>query len=529
MNKFFQTCAIAGLTAAAAFTATSLEARPSRATTGAKYIIFLIGDGMSSVQVQATEAFLAANNGLDPNVATEMDNAENLLNMNLLPVRGINTTYASNRFITDSAAAGTALATGSKTNYGVIGKDTSLTQSYMSIAEMAQEKNYKVGIVSSVSLDHATPGAFYANVDSRNSYELIAVQAAQSGFNFFGGGGWRRASNNAYPAAFPAMSGNTLTEMFTLAGYSMLNDETSIRALKSAPQDMVVCTVPVLQSSDAMPYEIDRAPGAISLAEMTEIAIDCLYANNTTGFFLMVEGGKIDWACHANDPMGTIGDMVDFDNAVGKAIEFYNQHPDETLIVVTGDHETGGLTIGFSGTGYETSFANLLNQASSYEAFGAVLAAYKTNRSFSDPYDPVSENIDSAMKTQIVDSFGIDYDSLSAYRQQRLEDAFDRSMGGVPLTGTSAPSGYVGGSTTIDSLNYGGYDALTMELCHQFSQDTGLGWTSYAHTAVPIPVMAMGFDDYRFAGFYDNTDIAKSIAAAMRVSHDLPHVVAVED
>ncbi|MGE9292421.1 MAG: alkaline phosphatase [Puniceicoccales bacterium] len=522
MKKFFQSCAFAGLTAALAFSATSLQARPSRETVGAKYVIFLIGDGMASVQIQAAEAYLVALNGGDANIATDVDQPQNRLNMNLLPVAGINTTYATDRFITDSAAAGTALATGSKTLVGTIGKDSSLSTSFKSVAELAQEKGYKVGVVSSVSLDHATPGAFYANVDSRNSYELVAVQAAQSGFNFFGGGGWKRASNNAYPTAFPAMGGDTLDEMFEVAGYSMLNDTASIRALKTTPQDMVVCTVPVLQSSSAMPYEIDRAEDAISLAEMTEIAIDCLYDNNNSGFFLMVEGGKIDWACHANDAMGTIGDTIDFDNAVGKAIAFYNEHPNETLIVVTGDHETGGLTIGFSGRGYETTFANLLNQQMSYEAFTGAVYTYKADMNFGETYDAESTNMDDTIKALIADNFGIVYDSLSDYRKERLEDAFDRSMSGAPVNETSAPSGYTGGTNSVDYLYYGGYDALTMEVCHQFSQDTGLGWTTYSHTAVPIPVMAMGYDEYRFNGFYDNTDIAKSIAAAMRVSETLP-------
>ena len=126
-----------------------------------------------------------------------------------------------------------------------------------------------------------------------------------------------------------------------------------------------------------MPYAIDRPATNLSLAEMTEVAIACLTQKNgkgngkDKGFFLMVEGGKIDWACHANDAMATIGDMLDFDDAVGVALEFYKKHPQETLIVVTGDHETGGMTVGHATTGYTAYYDRLLDQTNSFQYFGA--------------------------------------------------------------------------------------------------------------------------------------------------------------
>ena len=527
MNKLARHCLLGGLIASAAFIPPTLLARPAREVLGAKYVFFLIGDGMSATQIHATEAYLTAANGGDANLAAHLRQDQNRLNLNRLPVSGIQTTFAYDHLITDSAAAGTALACGSKTLSGVIGMDHTKTKEFKSVAELAKESGRKVGIVSSVSLDHATPASFYANTAARSGYEEVAVEAARSNFDFFGGGGWLKPTSSAYRTLYPSLATTSLAAILANEGYTTIATDAEIRVLKTAPRGKVVCTVPTLQSSAAMPYGIDTPAGQVRLAEITEVAIACLMKNNTQGFFLMVEGGKIDWACHANDPMGTIGDVLDFDVVVGVAIDFYKQHPTETLIIVTGDHETGGLTLGFSGRGYETAFEKLGGQKVSYEAFGAKVAAYKAAKAFRSPYDAATNNIDTTMKALIAADFGIVYDELPAHRQGLLEAAFDRSMGGpADNTPTGWDRGY-GAATniaTVDYLYYGGYDPLTMEISHQTSYETGLGWTSYSHTAVPIPVMAMGFDDYRFAGYYDNTDVAKKIAAAMRVRSDLPIV-----
>ena len=530
MNKLTRLCILGGMAASTAFVATGLQARPAREIAGAKYVFFFIGDGMSATQIQATEAYLTAKNDGDVNLAANLRKTDNILNLNRLPVHGMQTTYAYDHLITDSAAAGTALACGTKTNSGVIGMDYSKTKEFKSIAELAKESGRRVGIISSVSLDHATPASFFANTANRSGYEEVAVEAALSNFDFFGGGGWLYPTSNAYKTLYTKLSTSSVEAVLANEGYSTLNTDAAIRALKTTPRTKVVCTVPVLQSSAAMPYAVDKPAGQVSLAEMTEVAVACLTGNNSGGFFLMVEGGKVDWACHANDPVGTIGDMLDFDDAVGVAIDFYKQHPNDTLIIVTGDHETGGLTLGFSGRGYESAFEKLLGQKLSYEAFGAKVAAYKTAKAFAKPYNTAANNIDQQMKDMILADFGLSFDSLSDYRKNLLEAAYDRSMSGAALAGTTTATGWDRGYGTtetisnVDYLYYGGYDALTMEISHQISYETGLGWTSYSHTAVPIPVMAMGFDDYRFAGFYDNTDIAKSIAAAMRVNATLPIV-----
>ena len=120
-----------------------------------------------------------------------------------------------------------------------------------------------------------------------------------------------------------------------------------------------------------MAYDLDRTDGQWALADYVDKGIELL--DNEKGFFMMVEGGKIDWACHANDAMASIKDTIALSNAVDEAVEFYNEHPDETLIIVTGDHETGGLTIGYAGTNYDLYFNNLSNQKISFSKFDAVL------------------------------------------------------------------------------------------------------------------------------------------------------------
>ncbi len=470
-----------------------------------KYVFFFLGDGMSSAQIQATEAYLTTFNGGDAQEAADLLKRENRLNMTEMPVAGMQTTYDAHALMTDSASSATAFACGLKTSSGVIGMNDKKNTRYKSIAQLAHEAGMKVGVLSSVSLDHATPAAYYASVTNRGLYGDIDVQLAQSGYAFFGGGGLK------------VMSAETLAEY----GYTVRNDRESILALKDAPMEKVVCVNPWLQDSAAMPYAIDRPETNLSLAEMTEVAIATLSkesgcgnrkwrckgrSGRSKGFFIMVEGGKIDWACHANDAMATIGDMIDFDNAVGVALDFYQQHPHETLIVVTGDHETGGMTIGHATTGYKAYYDELLGQTNSFTHFGA--NQWKAHKAaFSDGYDAARpDNLagNDEMLGLMVSVFGLSYEELNAYQKEKLEDAYDKSM--------------CGSNDNSDAENqylYGGYEPIVVTITHILNERASIGWTSYSHTGVPVPVFAQGQKAELFAGFYDNTDIAKKLASAM--------------
>lgn len=488
----------------AAFAAFSLgiafdaEARPRRSTRGAKYVFFFLGDGMANVQMQAAEAFLTEANGDSHNSGADMLYPENKLNMSKFPVQGMQTTYAEDRFITGSAASATAFASGIKTSIGTIGKASDHSTSYRSVAELAFDAGKKVGVISSVSVDHATPAAYYANVNSRGEYAEIGLQAAASNFNFFGGGGWK------VPATETAFTDN---------GYSIKNTRTDIMALQGAPEDKVVCINPWLQDGQAMPYAMDRPADNVSLAEMTQTAVNCL-EDDPDGFFIMVEAGKIDWACHANDAMAAIMDTLAFDDAVGVALSFMAEHPSETLIVVTGDHECGGMALGFAGTGYATAVQALQGQVVSLQKFSDEILPTYENSSY-DPANPdgPSSNIDEAMKTLFANNFGLVWDDLNDYEKEQLEDAYDKHMGGA--TGNTAEE---------DGIRYKYYNSIAVTLTHILNEQAGIAWTSYSHTGVPVPVLATGFDAYRFNGFYDNTDIAKRIGMAMRIPNRVPVV-----
>jgi alkaline phosphatase len=485
-----------------------------------KYVFFFLGDGMANAQIQATEAYLTTINGGSAEIAEDLLQRGNRLNMTQLAVQGMQTTYDSFALMTDSASSATAFACGIKTKSAVIGMDSTLTRRFKSVAQLAQEQGKKVGVISSVSLNHATPAAYFADVTSRGLVNSIATQMAESGYEFFGGGG-------IVSPLGASRSGDTDNDIWTLLdvnGYEVLKDREAILALKKDPRDLVVAINPFLQDAEAMPYAIDKPATNLSLAEMTEVAIAVLSAkekpgrrpehpgnfknNRDNGFFLMVEGGKIDWAGHANDAMAVIGDMLDFDDAVGVALEFYRRHPRQTLIIVTGDHETGGMTIGHATTGYKAYYDRLLGQKHSFTHFG--LNQWKEHK---DASGAVVGNLagDSAMLDLMEATFGLKWADLDAYQQERLEDAYLMSMAGAN-----------GNSTAKNAVLYGNYEPIIVTITHVLNERASIGWTSYAHTGVPVPVYAQGRGAEHFSGFYDNTDIAKKIARVLNVRQPLP-------
>ena len=474
-----------------------------------RYVFFFLGDGMSATQTQAAEAYLTTFNGGRATEAADLLRPENRLNMSTFPVMGMQTTYDAHALMTDSASSATAFACGLKTQSGVIGMDDSKTYSYKSIAQLAAEQGRRVGVISSVSLDHATPAAYYASVPSRGDMNTIARQMAASGYEFFGGGGLA-ATEGA----------SILAGEFAAGGYTVLNSKKDILGLKNNPKARVYCINPELQDAKAMPYAIDRTDKGLSLAEMTEVAISVLKdgprsrPGRDQGFFLAVEGGKIDWAGHANDAMANIGDTLAFDDAVGVALEFYRRFPSQTLIVVTGDHETGGMSIGHATTGYTGYYDRLLDQKMSFtavidsEPFKAIKAKYPKG-SYTDSASNLES--DSDMLALMQEAFGLDYAALNAYQKEKLEDAFDMSMG--KMNDNSADE---------NKFLYGGYEPIIVTITHILNERASIGWTSYSHTGVPVPVYAIGQDAQRFEGFYDNTDIAKQMARAMNIHEPLP-------
>jgi alkaline phosphatase len=424
--------------------------------------------------------------------------------MSTFPITGMATTFAYDRLIPDSAAAGTSLACGKKTYNICISMDSDYNP-VPTIAEKAKQAGMKVGIVSSVSIDHATPACFYAHQKSRNYYYEIGHDLPKSGFDYFGGGGFKDPEGKKrVDKDKPAVN---VVEAVKQAGYKVVRKRDELNACQ--PGEKVVAYNEVLDADAALYYELDRKPDHISLAEFTRKGIELL--DNPKGFFMMVEGGKIDWACHANDARASIDDTIALDAAVKEALNFLRRYPTQTLILVTADHETGGLSLGFNDPltdnpndgkpyapdGYVTCFEILKNQKVSYIEFEKMVKAVQNP----------PENLDGTLKDLIKTHYSLDYDQLKPFEQAMLEDAFDRSM----KRATNKKS------DEEEYLLYGGYDPLTVTVTHLLNRRAGIGFSSYSHTALPAPVLAVGRGALLFEGFYDNTDIPRKIASLMKI------------
>ncbi|MGN1083577.1 MAG: alkaline phosphatase, partial [Lachnospiraceae bacterium] len=352
-----------------------------------KYVFMFIGDGMSYPQIQSTadylgaltdEDYFMAQPSLDDNKGAILDGPQYLNFMNFAAA-GSAITYDSNSFAPDSASTATSLSTGKKTYSGTINMDETGTTAYETITEKVHKQlGMKVGIISSVNLNHATPAAYYAHQASRNSYYEIGVELVKSGFEYFAGGGLKKVTG--YDAENPEKN---LYEMASENGYKVVMTQAEAEQV-SAADGKVIIIDENLADSAAMAYELDRTADMWSLADYVAKGIEVL--DNDKGFFMMCEGGKIDWACHANDAASTISDTVALANAVQVAVDFAKNHAEETLIIVTGDHETGGLTIGFAGTDYDTYLTLLQSQKISFAKYDSdYVAAYKANKtSFED-------------------------------------------------------------------------------------------------------------------------------------------------
>ncbi len=467
-----------------------------------KYIFYFIGDGVGSPQINVTEAALNSPDFRLKSAAKSGNVGIGELNMRKFPVTGMQTTHAEDRYITGSAASATALATGYKTTINTVGMDGNHSQDLKTMAEMARDKGMKVGIISSVSIDHATPACFYAHTPHRNNYYTIGQHLTQSNFDYFAGGGvrWNKYDSDGETSGL-AEDINLFLDAAESNGYTYVNTRSAFDALTSG-SGKVIATLEkfyssVSATSGALPYTIDLDEQAsendkITLSEFTAKGIEIL--DNDNGFFMMVEGGKIDWACHANDVVSAAHNTVEFDKAIGLAVDFYEQHPDETLIVITGDHECGGLTLGFATTAYETAFDLLNHQSVSYESYTAKVQGWAAEGSMS--FEEALNDVKS--------TFGLGDESkglgLTDYEIGLLEDAFNRSMTGESLH-----------TDQEVSVLYGYYDPFTVTITHILDNKAGIDWTSYSHTGVPVPVLAMGQGQYEFSGYYDNTDVAKKI------------------
>ena len=506
--------ALAGCSAAAAnegsSNSTAAPAAAAASTTGTavtapKYVFLFIGDGMSYPQIQSTADYLGAltdedywqaQPSLDDNQGAILDGPSYLNFMNF-EAAGSAVTYDSNSFAPDSASTATSIATGYKTYSGSINVDETGTVKYETIAEkLHEQKGYSVGVITSVNLNHATPAALYAHQASRSSYYEIGLEMIASDFEYFAGGG----------LLSPTGSEGDQEDLYALAaeaGYTVTRTQADAEKV-GADTEKAILIDEHLADSDAMAYEIDRTEDMWSLADYVEKGIEVL-SDDEDGFFMMCEGGKIDWACHANDAGSTIHDTVALADAVQVAIDFAAEHPDETLILVTGDHETGGLTIGFAGTDYDTYLDLLENQKISYAKFDSdYVASYKENKT---PFEDVLSDIEElfGLKAQ---GAADDKLVLTEYEMEQLRAAYEKSVNGT------AASQY----EQEEYVLYGTYEPLSVTITHIINNKSGISFTSYSHTGLPVAVLAEGVGAESFSGYYDNTQIYEKMADLLNIA-----------
>ncbi len=479
-------------------------AQTKQAAKAPKYVFLFIGDGMSYPQFQAASDYLGALDDPDyvkalPSIDYEKREGElngpKRLNFMNFDVAGSAVTYDSCSFAPDSASTATSIATGYKTYSGMINVDLTGSTPYETIAEkLHSQKGWKVGIVSSVNLNHATPAAFYAHQASRNNYYEIGEELVNSGFEYFAGGGLKKPTG-------PDKDKTSLYDLATNAGYKVTYTQADAEAVTAA-DGKVILIDEHLADSDAMDYEMDRQDGEWALADYVKKGIDVL--DNDTGFFMMCEGGKIDWACHANDAGATVNDTLALADAVQVAIDFAKQHADETLILVTGDHETGGLTIGFAGTDYDTYLDSLASQNISYAQFDEqYVEKYKENHtSFEDAMKDVEKLFGLKLSGDENDRL-----VLTDYEVQRLRTAYEFAM--------TDPD--VEEYTQEQYVLYGTYNPFSVTVTHILNNKAGVDFTSYSHTGLPVAVFANGAGEEAFNGYYDNTEIYQKMASLLEV------------
>lgn len=440
-----------------------------------KYVFYFIGDGMGIAQVQALRTYFK-------NVE---DSLSPLPHFYEAPVSGFLTTYSANDDITDSAAAGTALACGSKTRNGMIGMDAD-TVALTSVAKKMKASGRGVAVISSVCLDDATPAAFYASRPSRNHYHQIERQGAASGFDFMAGAYFR----DPYGVRC-GMPGNVFAE-YEAAGYTIVRGREGYNDALKTDARRILWFDNDTTTENRIGYAIDGDNGDMTLPQMVRSGIDFLYTKYPQGFFMMAEGGAIDHMGHGNDPSGVLRETIEFDAAVREAIAFYNEHPQETLIVITADHETGGMSVGTIDGRHKVNMHYLQHVELSKGEFGKSIRSLLEQRGKDITWDEVYSLIGEKL------GMGVQIPMQEA-DVERLKQVFVR---------------LVNNESKDQETWYANYDEFTKEVYKELSAKLGLGWTTVHHTGSPVPlfVMGVGAEAFDNNGWLDNTDIPRIIA-----------------
>jgi alkaline phosphatase len=339
--------------------------------------------------------------------------------------------------------------------------------------------------MTTVAIDHATPAAFYAHVPARNSYYKIGKQLCESQFDFFGGAGFH------HPQGKHDDKKENLYRMAEQAGYTIAHGyqeaQTIVENQKAEVERLILVQKgdTGMVHGDNLPYAIDRKEGDLTLKEIVGTAIPFLNKRYDR-FFMMVEGGMIDYACHGDDAATAFGETWDMDEAMRVAYAFYQAHPDETLIIVTADHETGGLALGNS------DYTLHLDQLQ-YQKCSAWILSDLFSTLFKENKKPSWAQVQQIYREQL----GLwDNIEVSKDEEKELKSLYKASC---KHKAKDAKTMY----KTINALGDAGV-ALVNKKAH-------IGWTTRAHSAHAVPIFAIGAGAEKFSGWHDNTEIAPLI------------------
>ncbi|WP_135557457.1 alkaline phosphatase [Paenibacillus cymbidii] len=433
---------------------TSVSPTSTTQAAPSKNLIVMIGDGMGPAEVTAARYY-----------------SKKFLNQDRLELDhyyvGKATTYSQqgpysteSGAVTDSAAAATAFGTGNKTyNNAISVSNTDIAKPFGSVIEASIKSGKTTGLVTTDSIVGATPSAFASHVRLRGNQTAIASQFLTSGVDVFFGGG--KASFVTKEEKGQRTDKNIIPD-FEAAGYKTVFDAQALDALPATSGKALGLFAPI-----EIPYKLDRDASQPSLSQMAQKAIDIL-SQNKNGFMMMIEGGRIDHAGHANDLPANVQEMLDFDAAVKTVMDFAKKDGN-TSVVITADHETGGLSLGINNI-YELNVDLFNKEKHSYEYLDSLLNAAKTA---DDIRKIVADNI-----------------------------------GFIDLTDEEVNLILAGDGSSYKRA--GGYNAVV-------SKRLAVGWTGHGHTAVDVGVWAYGPIADLVKGDVDNTDIAKSGAKVIGV------------
>ncbi|MDE7120031.1 MAG: alkaline phosphatase [Muribaculaceae bacterium] len=433
-----------------------------------KYIFYCIGDGMGAASVINAQLY-----------ARQILGDTTGLAMTSMPVASMSTTHSSSSDVTNSSAAGTALASGHKTKNDMLGMNPD-TVAVTSMAKVLFDNGWGIGLVTSVAIDDATPAAFYAHQPNRHMYHPIGLELARSGYQFAAGAGLRGLIDKKTGKPTGLLDEFAANNMRVVYGTDSI----------SGTEERLLLLSPDTDRPWNIGYTIDSIAGALTLQGLTQAGITHLERVSPDRFFMMVEGGNIDHAGHANDGATNIIETINFDKTIGLICDFCRKHPHETLIVVTADHETGGMTVGNNTTGYATNLKSISGQRVSKEAFSNYCMNIIRSRRvymWDDMHDYLAENMGFWNQTKLTDA-----------ETEELKNLFEQ----IFVKRQDMPS---------QETLYADFNAFAAKVFAIANDKAGIGWASEKHTGVTVPVFAAGVGAEKFSRMLDNTDIPRTI------------------